>query len=98
SFWRLNLAGWAAYAVAMSASRVGRFPFAYMIATKSALAIMGLVITGFLLRPLYRWLLSDDPPLKVLIVVTTVASYAAAVLWTAGDGLVDLHIVRALLN
>ncbi len=98
SFWRLNVAGWLAYDVAMSLSRIGRFPFVYMICTKTALAAMGLLITGFILRPLYRWLLTDDPRLMLVIVVTTVASYAAALVWTAGDGIADLHIVRVFLN
>src|SRR5262249_27049898 len=54
SFWRLNIAGWLAYGVAMSLSRVGRFPFVYMICTKTALAAVCLLITGFVLRPPYR--------------------------------------------
>jgi LytS/YehU family sensor histidine kinase len=47
---------------------------------------------------LYRRLLSNDPTLRRVIVITTIASYGAAVLWTAGDSIADLHIVRALLD
>ena len=98
SFWRLNLAGWTAFAVAMTISRIGRLPVAYMLATKGAMGTLGLLYSGFLLRPLYRRLLRDDPPLARVIVVTGVASYAMAILWTGSHSIVDILIVRALLN
>lgn len=84
--------------IAMALSRVGRFPFDYMIATKSMLATVGLVITGFLLRPLYRRTLGEDAPLRTVIVITVVASYVAATIWTMLDGILDVPIARTFLN
>ena len=98
SFWRLNIAGWAAYTAAMSLSRIGRFPLGYMIATKTMLGTVGLLLTGFLLRPLYRRTLGDDPSWRRVIFVTVVASYAVATLWTLADSVFDVPIARALLN
>ena len=82
----------------MAGSRVGRFPLSYMLASKFAMAAIGFVYTGLLLRPLYRRLLRDDPPLGRTIVVTTVASYLVAVLWTGTHSLVDIYIERAFLS
>jgi two-component system, LytTR family, sensor kinase len=98
SFWRLNLAGWTAYMIAMALSRIGRFPFAYMVATKTMLATVGLLLTGFFLRPLYRRALGADPSLRRVIMLTVTASYAAAMLWTLADNTLDVFIVRALLT
>ena len=98
SFWRLNAAGWLAYMIAMSLSRVGRFPFDYMIATKTMLAIVGLLITGLFLRPLYRRTLGEDAPLSRVIIITVFASYVAATIWTMLDGILDVPIARAFLN
>ncbi|MGH9887508.1 MAG: histidine kinase, partial [bacterium] len=98
SFWRLNFAGWAAYIVAMSLSRVGRFPLSYMVATKTMLGTVGLLLTGFALRPLYRRTLSGDPSLRRMIVVTVAASYAIATIWTMADTIFDVPISRALFN
>jgi two-component system, LytTR family, sensor kinase len=97
-FWRLQLAGWLAYAVAMALSRIGRFPLSYMIATKGLLALLGLAITSWMLRPIYRRLLPTNAPILRVVVVTAVASYVAAVLWTASDGALDLYLQRALLD
>lgn len=82
----------------MAASRVGRFPLPYMVASKGAMAVIGLAYTSLLLRPLYRRLLRVDPPLGRTIVVTAVASYLVAVLWTATHSLTDIYIERALLS
>ncbi|HEY9226547.1 MAG TPA: hypothetical protein VIP11_07880, partial [Gemmatimonadaceae bacterium] len=98
SFWRLNLAGWTAYVVAMSLSRIGRFPIGYMIATKTMLGAIGLLLTGFLLRPLYRRTLDRDPSLARVIVVTVAASYVAAALWTVADNVLDPFLVRAMID
>lgn len=98
TFWRLQLLGWAAFWVVMAGSRVGRFPPSYMVASKGAMAVIGLAYTALLLRPLYRRLLRGDPPLGRTIVVTAVASYLVAVLWTATHSLTDIYIERALLS
>lgn len=98
SFWRLQLAGWAAFAIAMGGSRIGRFPIDFMIATKSAMAIMGLLYTGFILRPLYRRTLRGNPPLTRTIGVTVAASYVVALLWTGTYAVIDIFIQRWLLS
>lgn len=82
----------------MAGSRVGRFPLSYMLASKFAMATIGFVYTGLLLRPLYRRLLRDDPPLGRTIIVTAVASYLVAVLWTGTHSLVDIYIEGMFLS
>lgn len=62
------------------------------------MAVIGLTYTALLLRPLYRRLLRNDPPLGRTIVVTAVASYLVAALWTATHSLVDIFIERALVS
>ena len=82
----------------MAASRVGRFPLPYMMASKVLLAILGLAITSSLLRPIYRRLLPANAPSTRIVLVTSICSYAAAILWTSVDGVVDLIPQRALLD
>lgn len=98
SFWRLQSIGWGAFWFAMTWSRVGRFPLIYMAASKSVMAVLGLLLTGFVLRPLYRRLLGEDLPWGRTIAIASVASYAVAIVWTVGHGLLDLPIERAFLN
>ena len=98
SFWLLQTAGWLAFAIAMAGSRVGRFPLGYMVASKFVMAALGFALTALLLRPFYRRLLRRDPPLTRLIPIVVVASYVVAVLWTASHGLLDIFIVRALVQ
>ena len=98
SFWLLQTAGWAAYGVAMALSRIGRFPFTYMFATKGMLTTVGFLITSVLLRPLYRRVLRSEPSLFRIIVITAVSSYVAAMLWTLGDNVFDIPIEQALLG
>ena len=98
SFWRLQIIGWGAYAVAMAFSRLGRLPLVYMVATKIMLTALGFVITSVLLRPLYRRALRSEPGLLQVIAITAVSSYAAAMLWTVGDNVLDVPIVRTLLE
>jgi len=97
-FWRLQLAGWLAYAATMAISRVGRFPLPYMIASKTLLALLGLLFTSWIMRPLYRKLLPANAPIVRAIAVSAVVSYAVAVLWTASDAALDLYLQRALLG
>lgn len=98
SFWLFQLAGWSAFWIAMTTSRVGRFPLDYMVASKGALTVMGFAITSFILRPLYRRLLRGEPPLRRILLVTVVLSYVAAMLWTAGDNIADIPIAGAVLG
>ena len=98
SFWKLQLVGWGAFAVAMAASRVGRFPLEYMIASKGAMAILGLLYTGAIARPLYRRLLPEDASPLRTTAVTSLVSYAVAALWTGTHSVVDVVIARWLLD
>lgn len=98
SFWRLQLLGWSAFWIAMAGSRVGRFSLPFMIASKGVFAALGCIISGFLLRPIYRRFLNADASLVRTIAITASASYVAAALWTATDSFLDLPISRALLS
>lgn len=98
AFWPLQIGGWSAFAVAMTFSRIGRFPLGYMVASKGLMALIGLGLTASLLRPLYRRVLARDLPILQLLIVVTVASYVVGVLWTAADGALDIPVERALLN
>lgn len=98
SFWRLQLIGWAAFWFAMTWTRVGRFPLIYMAVSKGVMTVIAVLLTGFVLRPIYRKFLGADPPLARTIIVTTAASYLVAILWTAAHGLIDIPIERAFLN
>ena len=98
TFWRLQLLGWSAFWLAMAGSRIGRFPLPYMLATKGAMAAVGFLMTGIVLRPLYRRLLPDSARMTRTVVLTAVVSYLAAIAWTAADSLVDIPIARALLT
>jgi len=98
SFWRLQLIGWAAFWVAMAGSRVGRLPLSFMLASKGIFAVLGCVISGVLLRPVYKRFLNADTSLARTIAITASASYVAAALWTAADSVLDIPISRALLS
>ena len=98
SFWLFQVAGWSAFWLAMTTSRVGRFPIQYMIVSKGALTLMGFALTALALRPLYRRLLRGEPPLRRIILATVVLSYGAAMLWTVGDNIADIPIAGALLH
>jgi two-component sensor histidine kinase len=98
SFLQLQLLGWSAFAAAMAASRVGRFPLAYMVATKGAMALLGALYSTALLRPVYRRLMRGDPPTFRVVAVTAVASYLAATVWTMSHGVTDAWLVRTMLR
>ncbi len=67
SFWRLQAMGWTAFCVTMATSRIGRYPLFYMLGSKGAMAAIGLVHTGFILRPIYRrFLKSDATPARTI--------------------------------
>ncbi len=82
----------------MSLSRIGRFPIGYMIASKFTMALIGLLISGILLRPVFQRMLAGDPSLPRSITITVIASYATAALWTALHSLIDIQLVRALVE
>ena len=98
SFWPLQLGGWLVFGAAMASSRVGRFPWLYMIASKGVMAILGIVLTTLILRPLYRRVLRADPRLATLIIIMVVASYLVATIFTAIHGLIDIQLLRVMVN
>ena len=95
SFWLLHAAGWLAYGLAMTVSRVGMFPLRYMAVSKGMLMVMGFLIS-LGLRYVYRPLIRRGTPLLVLLVVAVVASYVASVVWTAADNIFDYPVTLAL--
>ena len=97
SFWLLQIGGWAAFAVAMALSRLGVYPLGFMVATKLLLAALGLV-TSLGLRALYRRLLRAEPGVARTIVACVVASYVAAMLWTAAYNVLDAPLASAMLG
>ena len=96
-FWLFQVAGWLAYAVVMTLSRLSIFPLRYMLVSKFALAGMGFVGSLILWR-CYRRLFRRRPGIVVTVVVSVVLSYAVALLWTAADNLVDIPIGSWLLD
>ena len=95
SFWLLHAAGWLAYGLAMTVSRVGMFPLRYMAVSKGMLMVMGFLIS-LGLRYVYRPLIRRGTPLLVLLVVAVVASYVASVVWTAADNVFDYPVTLTL--
>jgi two-component system LytT family sensor kinase len=96
-FWPVQIAAWSGYWLLMAGSRIGRFPFAYMVTSKALLALLGCAISGVLLRPTYRRILERDLPLWTTIMVTAGLSYVAACVWTVADGFADLPLQAQML-
>ncbi|AHG92950.1 histidine kinase internal region (plasmid) [Gemmatirosa kalamazoonensis] len=96
-FWLLQTGGWIAFSVAMALSRLGMYPLVYMVATKTLLAVLGVVVS-LGLRALYRRLLPGEPGVGRTIVVCVVASYVAAAVWTAVYNVVDAPLATAMLG
>ncbi len=96
TFWLLQAAGWGAFTVAMTFSRIGSFPLGYMIVAKSTLALMGFVIT-LGMRALYR-VTSRGASVGRLLGIAVGASYLFAIPWTVGDNLLDLVLAPWLLG
>jgi signal transduction histidine kinase len=96
TFWLLQAAGWGAFTVAMTFSRIGSFPLGYMIVAKTGLALMGLVVS-LGLRALYR-VTGRGASVGRLLVISVAASYLFAIPWTVGDNLLDLVLSPWLLG
>ncbi len=90
-FWTLQIAGWLAFGIAMGLSRIARYPLGYMFATKTVLMVLGFAIT-LGLREIYRPLLARELSLGRIILVATVGSYAAALVWTALYNVADAAV------
>jgi signal transduction histidine kinase len=86
SFWLLHAGGWLAYGAAMTLSRVGIFPLAFMVVAKGLLMVSGFVLS-LALRSAYRPLIRRGTPLLTLIGVAVVSSYVVSMAWTAIDNL-----------
>jgi signal transduction histidine kinase len=96
-FWTFQVTGWLAYGVAMAFSRLGIFPFDYMVVSKGLLTLMGLLCSLVLWR-VYRRLLERERPIRDLIVAGVAASYLMALVWTAADNLVNIPVAAWLLD
>lgn len=81
----------------MALSRLSLFPLSYMVVTKGVLAIIGFACSLVLWR-IYRAMLRRGAPLGQIIVVSVVASYLMAAIWTAADNIIDIPIARAMLG
>ena len=95
SFWLLHSAGWLAYGLAMTVSRVGMFPLRYMVVSKGLLMVLGFAVS-LGLRYLYRPLVRRGTSLVALLVVSVVASYVASVVWTAASNVLDYPVTMGL--
>ena len=97
TFWTLQLIGWSGFYVAMAFSRVGRIPLSYMLANKVVLTLLG-VAASLGLRALLRPLLARQTALPKVVAVSVIASYLLAALWTAAFNVIDVPIVRAMID
>ncbi len=96
-FWTLQLLGWSGYFVAMSFSRLGRFPLRYMLAEKALLTLLG-VGASLLLRRMLRRELAAGRSMTFLVVLCVVASYVIASLWTAVANIATIPIEQAFFG
>jgi LytS/YehU family sensor histidine kinase len=69
-----------------------------MLASKGIFALLGCVISGFILRPIYQRFLNAEASLTRTLAVTAGASYVAAAVWTAADSFLDIPVSRTLLS
>ena len=97
SFWQLQLVGWTAYFFSMAFSRIGRFPLSYMLAEKSLLAGLGVVIS-LGLRVVLRRQLARGASMATIVVTCVVASYGLAMVWTALGNIGAERIGTAMLG
>ena len=96
-FWTLHVVGWLTFAAAMVLSRIGIFPIGYMIVAKGAYAVVGALVS-LLLRFVYRRVLRTERPLTSLIAIGVLASYVAALLWTATANFVTISFIDSLFR
>jgi two-component system LytT family sensor kinase len=81
----------------MALSRLSLFPLSYMVVSKGLLALLGLACSLVLWR-LYRAMLARGATLLQIIVVSVIASYAMALVWTAADNVGNIPIAKWLLG
>jgi anti-sigma regulatory factor (Ser/Thr protein kinase) len=85
-FWPLQLAGWLAFAVAMTFSRIGIYPLGYMIADKTILTVLGIIVT-LGLREVFGRVKRKDIGMIGILVLSAGSAYAASMPWTAAHNL-----------
>jgi len=93
-FWLLQTAGWLAYGLAMTFSRIGMFPLPFMIVAKGILMVSGFLLS-LALRQAYRPLIRRGTPLLTLVAIAVVASYVVSMAWTAFDNLTAVSLYPA---
>jgi two-component system LytT family sensor kinase len=81
-FWTLQLAGWLAFGVAMTLSRVGAYPLGFMVVLKGLLTVLGL-LASLALRPLYRRVARGGATVPRMLLAAVAGSYLASLAWTA---------------
>jgi two-component system, LytTR family, sensor kinase len=96
-FWKLQLAGWGAFYVAMALSRVGRFPLLYMLTEKLPLTVLGLG-ASLVLRRILQPMLRRQVSLPRVVAVCVVASYLLTTVWTALFNLSGIPIAKWMLG
>ncbi len=96
-FWTLQLAGWSAFYLAMSFSRIGSFPLSYMLVDKLALTLLG-VVASMLLRSLLKPLIDNQAGLWRVVTVCVLASYALAAVWTAAFNVTGIQLRERMLG
>ena len=97
SFWLLQAGGWLTFAGAMTLSRIGSFPLAFMVASKGTLALLGFLCSLVLWR-VYRPLQSGETSLPRLAATSVAASYAMALVWSAAANIVDVPFYQWFLD
>ena len=97
SFWTLQLLGWGGYYLAMSFSRIGRYPLTYMLAEKAVLTLLGVVLS-LVLRRILRREMASGRSMTYVVALSVVASYLFAALWTATANLVSIPIEQAFFG
>jgi two-component system LytT family sensor kinase len=96
-FWKLQLAGWGAFYIAMSFSRMGRFPLSYMLVEKAVLAALGLG-ASLVLHRILRPMVARQAPMARIIMTCVVAGYLLTAIWTALFNLAALPITEVMLD
>jgi hypothetical protein len=96
-FWLFQAAGWSAYYVAMTFSRVGRFPLRYMATTMLVQTLLGLGASLLLWRA-YRRLAGTRTSLPTQIAIAAALSYLAGLGWTVTANLADHGIAQVLFT
>jgi two-component system, LytTR family, sensor kinase len=91
-FWTLQLCGWGAFGLSMTAATLQWLPTRQAVLLKGVFTLLGLLAT-LPLRAVYRRLYLRNVAFPLIIVVSAVCAYIAAVLWTVCSYLI-LEFIR----